>query len=65
MIAEGGAGGGDAGREFGAVEWLFCGGCVLLGHDVVDALFHDNVYKCNYRNNQGLYIRMFMSLASR
>jgi hypothetical protein len=40
MMAEGGAGGFDVGREFGLVEWLFEGRCVLFGNDVVDGLFH-------------------------
>ena len=40
MMAEGGAGGFDVGREFGFIERLFGGRVVLFWDDVVDGLFH-------------------------
>ena len=40
MVAEGGAGGFDVGRELRFVEGLFGWWVVLLGDNVVDRLFH-------------------------
>jgi hypothetical protein len=40
VVAEGGAGGLDAWRILGLVEWLFGGRDVLFGDDVVDRLCH-------------------------
>ena len=40
MVAEGGAGGLDARRVFGFMEWLLGGRYILLGNNVVDRLCH-------------------------